>query len=139
VAVDEHASQNERFMPGDRLLVQIAIPTKPSYWLLADRSDSGRTCPAPSERRLDNGNTLWVFTSCLAKARSLRVRAGAARTFGPLFLVFSGLMLALGAIFWYDAFAHPRTADAGQILIGSVCLAYCWRCSFWFGKVDSLR
>jgi hypothetical protein len=59
------------------------------------------------------------------KARSLRLRAGAVRTFGPLFLVFSGLMLALGAIFLYDAFAHPLTAGAGQILIGSVCLAFC--------------
>jgi hypothetical protein len=33
--------------------------------------------------------------------------------------------LVLGAIFLYDAFAHPLTADAGQVLIGSVCLAFC--------------
>jgi hypothetical protein len=59
------------------------------------------------------------------RARSLRPRAGAARTFGSLFVVFSGPMLVLGAIFLYDAFAHPLIADAGQVLIGSVCLAFC--------------
>jgi hypothetical protein len=55
----------------------------------------------------------------------LRIRAGAARTFGPLFVVFSALMLALGAVFLYDAFTHPLTANAGQVLMGSVCLAFC--------------
>jgi hypothetical protein len=59
------------------------------------------------------------------RARSLRLRARAARTFGSLLVVFSGLMLVLGAIFWYDAFAHPLTADAGQVLIGSLCVAFC--------------
>jgi hypothetical protein len=32
-------------------------------------------------------------------------------------------MLFLGSTFLYDAFAHPLTADAGQLLIGSVCLS----------------
>jgi hypothetical protein len=41
---------------------------------------------------------------------------------------FSGLMLVPGSIFLYEAFAHPLTADAGQILIGSVCLAFCFSC-----------
>jgi hypothetical protein len=39
------------------------------------------------------------------RARSLRLRAGAARTFGSLFVVFSGRMLVLRAIFLYD---HSR-------------------------------
>jgi hypothetical protein len=61
----------------------------------------------------------------------LRLRAGAARTFGPLFVCFSGLMLALGSLFLYDAFAHPLTADAGQILIGSVCLTFSFLAVFF--------
>jgi len=65
------------------------------------------------------------------RARSLRLRAGAARTFGSLLVVFSGLMMVLGAIFLYDAFAHPLTADAGQVLIGSVCLAFCFLAVFF--------
>jgi hypothetical protein len=40
-------------------------------------------------------------------------------------------MLALGSIFLFDAFAHPLTADAGQILIGSVCLAFCFLAVFF--------
>ena len=63
-------------------------------------------------------------------ACSLRVRAGAARTFGPLFVVFSALMLALGAVLLYDEFTHPMTADAGQVLIGSVCLGFCFLAVF---------
>ncbi len=65
------------------------------------------------------------------RARSLRLRAGAARTFGPLFVVFSGVMLVLGSIFLYDAIAHSLTADAGQVLIGSVCLAFCFLAVFF--------
>jgi hypothetical protein len=65
------------------------------------------------------------------RARSWRLRAGAARTFGPLFVVFSGLMLVLGSIFLYDAFAYPLTANAGQVLIGSVCLAFCFLVVFF--------
>jgi hypothetical protein len=51
---------------------------------------------------------------------------GAARTFGSLLIVFFRADAVLGAIFLYDAFAHPLTADAGQVLIGSVCLAFCF-------------
>jgi hypothetical protein len=40
-------------------------------------------------------------------------------------------MLALGSIFLFDAFAHPLTADAGQILIGSACLAFCFLAVFF--------
>jgi hypothetical protein len=40
-------------------------------------------------------------------------------------------MLALGSIFLFDVFAHPLTADAGQILIGSVCLAFCFLAVFF--------
>ena len=65
------------------------------------------------------------------RARSSRLRAGAAQTFGPLFVVFPGLMLVLGSILLYDAFAHPLTADAGQVLIGSVCLAFCFLAVFF--------
>ena len=42
-------------------------------------------------------------------------------------------MLALGAVFSFDAFTHPMTADAGQVLIGSVCLAFCFLAVFFFG------
>src|SRR6266568_3694986 len=72
------------------------------------------------------------------RARSLRLRAGIARTFRPLFLVFSGLMLGLEVIFLYHAFAHPFTADAAQVLIGSVCLAFCFLAVFFYGSRKSL-
>jgi len=48
-------------------------------------------------------------------------------------VVFPGLMLVLGSILLYDAFAHPLTADAGQVLIGSVCLAFCFLAVFFLG------
>jgi uncharacterized membrane protein len=48
-----------------------------------------------------------------------------------LFVVFSGLLLVLGSIFLYDAFTHPPTADAVQVLIGSVCLAFCFLVVFF--------
>jgi hypothetical protein len=40
-------------------------------------------------------------------------------------------MLQLGVIFLYDAFAHSLTADAAQVLIGSVCLACCFLAVFF--------
>jgi hypothetical protein len=40
-------------------------------------------------------------------------------------------MMVLGAVFLCDAFAHPLTADAGQVLIGSVCLAFCFLAVFF--------
>jgi hypothetical protein len=43
----------------------------------------------------------------------------------------SALMLALGAILLYDAFMHAMTADAGQVLIGSVSLAFCFLAVFF--------
>ncbi len=45
--------------------------------------------------------------------------------------VTSALMLALGAVLLYDAFTHPMTADAGQVLMGSVCLAFCFLAVFF--------
>jgi len=93
------------------------------------RRKRGRTCPVPSERRLDDGNTLWDFTSCFPK--STLIRAARPARFGLLalfFWFFSGLMLALGAIFLYHA------------LIGSMCLLSAFlRCSLWFGKGGSWR
>ena len=58
------------------------------------------------------------------KPRPWQFRAGTARAFSSLFLALSGLTLFLGSIFLYDAFAHPLSADAGQVLIGSVCLSF---------------
>jgi hypothetical protein len=40
-------------------------------------------------------------------------------------------MLVPRSIFLYDAFAHPLSADAGQVLIGSVCLAFCFLVVFF--------
>lgn len=57
-------------------------------------------------------------------ARMWRVRAGVAKTFGSLFLVFSVLLLMLGAMLLYDTYAHPLAAEAGQVLMGSVSLAF---------------
>jgi hypothetical protein len=34
------------------------------------------------------------------------------------------VLLLPGAVFLYDAVAHPLTADAGQVLIGSVLLVF---------------
>jgi len=39
-------------------------------------------------------------------------------------------MLALGAIFLYDAYVQAAL-DAGQVLIGSVCLAFCFLAVFF--------
>lgn len=58
------------------------------------------------------------------KERSLRLRAGIAKTFGSLFLVLSALLVLPGILFLHDAVAHPLTADVGQILMGSTCLAF---------------
>jgi hypothetical protein len=89
------------------------------------------------EGRIDDGRTLRGFSACV---RWLRVRTGAARTFGPLFVVFSALMLALGAVFLYDPCTHPMTADAGQVLIGSVGRAFCLLAvSSWFGRAASYK
>jgi hypothetical protein len=54
----------------------------------------------------------------------LRVRGGIARTFGSLFVVLVFVLLLPGAVFLYDAVTHPLTADAGQVLIGSICVAF---------------
>jgi hypothetical protein len=85
----------------------------------------------PSERRLDDGNTLWDFTACLPKSTFIAAARWRGSDFCSSFSVFSGLMLALGSIFLFDAFAHPLTADAGQILIGSRCLAFCFLAVFF--------
>ena len=58
------------------------------------------------------------------RARTLRLRAGVARTFGPLFAVLAIVLLLPGAIFLYDAIAHPMTADSGQVVLGSTCVAF---------------
>jgi len=60
----------------------------------------------------------------LRRPRSLRVRGGIARTFGSLFVVLVFVLLLPGAVFLYDAVTHPLTADAGQVLIGSICVAF---------------
>jgi len=43
----------------------------------------------------------------------------------------SALMLAQGAVFSYRAFTHAMTADAGQVLIGTVGLAFCFLAVFF--------
>lgn len=69
-------------------------------------------------------------------ARMWKMRAGVARTFGSLFLLFSVLLVMLGTMLLYDAYAYPLTAEGGQVLMGSVSLAfalllfgYLWRSS----------
>lgn len=57
------------------------------------------------------------------KARSLRLRAGVATTFGSLFLVLSALLVLPGILFLHDAVTHPMTAGAGQVLTGSICVS----------------
>lgn len=56
-------------------------------------------------------------------ARLWRVRAGITRTFGSLFVVLCILLVSLGAILLYDAYAYPLTAQGGQVLMGAVSLA----------------
>lgn len=56
-------------------------------------------------------------------ARLWRVRAGIARTFGSLFVVLCMLLVTLGAMLLYDAYAYPLTAQGGQVLMGAVSLA----------------
>ena len=57
-------------------------------------------------------------------ARMWKVRAGVAKTFGSLFLIFSILLVMLGTMLLYDAYAYPLTAEGGQVLMGSVSLAF---------------
>ena len=67
----------------------------------------------------------YTSTSRLSRRdRSLRLRAGVAKTFGSLFVVLSALLVLPGAVFLHDAVAHPLTADAAQVLMGSTCLAF---------------
>jgi hypothetical protein len=56
-------------------------------------------------------------------ARTWRVRAGITRTFGSLFVVLCILLVSLGAMLLYDAYAYPLTAQSGQVLVGAVSLA----------------
>lgn len=65
-----------------------------------------------------------ISNRALRRARSLRTRAGVTRTFGPLFVVLLFFLLLPGAIFLYDAVTNPMTADSGQVMIGSICLAF---------------
>ena len=69
-------------------------------------------------------SSLSASARAYRKARSLRLRAGIARTFGSLFVVLAVMLLLLGAIFLHEALANPLTADAGQILMGSSCIAF---------------
>ena len=68
------------------------------------------------------------------QARSMRLRAGVAKTFGPLFAVLSTLLVLPGTLFLYDAVAHPLTADAGQVLMGSTCLAFALLLLFYLAR-----
>ena len=68
--------------------------------------------------------TFSPYTTRLSrKARSFQLRAGVAKTFGSLFVVLSALLVLPGALFLHDAVAHPLTADATQVLMGSTFLA----------------
>jgi hypothetical protein len=52
-----------------------------------------------------------------------RVRAGIGKTFGPLFLMLSVLLILIGVMELHNAWAEPLTADGGQVILGSVSLA----------------
>lgn len=54
---------------------------------------------------------------------SWRIRFGVIRAFGSLVLAGLVITLVLGCELFYDAFAHPLTADAGQVITGSVFLS----------------
>ena len=58
------------------------------------------------------------------RARSLRLRAGIAQTFGSLFAILAVLLLSLGAVFLHEAMTNPLTAEAGEVLMGSSCVAF---------------
>lgn len=58
------------------------------------------------------------------RACTLRLPAVAARTFGPLFAVLAIVLLWPGTIFIYDASAPRMTADSGQVVLGSTCVAF---------------
>ena len=58
------------------------------------------------------------------RPRASRTREGVARAFGPVFIVLIFVLLLAGAVFLYDAETHPLTANAAQVLIGSVCVAF---------------
>ena len=68
------------------------------------------TIPAPGPRSLRS-------------ERSWRIRSSIARTFGSLFLALCLLLTLLGGELLYDALAHPLSADSGQLMVGSVCIA----------------
>jgi hypothetical protein len=56
--------------------------------------------------------------------RALRTREGVARSFGAVFIVLIFVLLPAGAVFRYDAETRPLTANAAQVLIGSVSVAF---------------
>ncbi|HEY1422394.1 MAG TPA: hypothetical protein VGF20_03005 [Candidatus Acidoferrum sp.] len=65
------------------------------------------------------------------RARSLRLRAGIARTFGSLFAILAVMLLLPGVIFLHDALTNPLTADVGQVLMGSSCVAFSMLLAFF--------
>ena len=64
------------------------------------------------------------------RAHTFRIRGGVARSFAPLFLV---LRLA-GVIFLRDAETHPLTADAAQVLTGSIRVAFSLLLAFFLAR-----
>ena len=58
------------------------------------------------------------------RPRALRTREGVARSCGPVFIVLIFALLLAGAVFLYDAETHPLAANAAQVLMGSVCVAF---------------
>jgi hypothetical protein len=57
------------------------------------------------------------------RERAIRLRAGIAKTFGPLFVVLSLVLVLPGGMVLHDALTHPLTADTGQLLFGSTFIA----------------
>jgi hypothetical protein len=51
-----------------------------------------------------------------------------------LFFVLALLLILPGTIFLYDALTHPLTADSGQVMIGSICLAVSVLLLFFLGR-----
>jgi len=70
------------------------------------------------------GKTLLASLCAYWRQHALRRREGVAPSFGPVFIVLLFVLLLAGAKFLYDAETHPPTANAAQVLIGSVCVVF---------------
>jgi len=69
-------------------------------------------------------DSLWSSLRAYWRPRVWRTREGVVRACGAVFTVLIFVLLLAGAVFLYDAETQPLTANAAQMLIGCVAMAF---------------